>query len=158
MACKDYLAALNSEQRRAVEHGVTAVGPNLAGPLLIIAGARSGRTNTLAHRVAHLIVNGVPNAGLIDRISGAEFLEAFSIYSRGHLRKLGDHLGEITNVQLKENPLQVDDVLKLFDRLATTIKQTAASEKRIEARSSFRQQPTLVADVCGSPVSDRSPA
>ena len=162
MACKDYLAALNSEQRRAVEHGVTAVGPNLAGPLLIIAGARSGKTNTLAHRVAHLIVNGVPNAGLIDRISGAEFLEAFSIYSRGHLRKLGDHLGEITNVQLKENPLQVahtlDDVLKLFDRLATTIKQTAASEKRIEARSSFRQQPTLVADVCGSPVSDRSPA
>jgi len=158
MACKDYLAALNSEQRRAVEHGVAAVGPNIAGPLLIIAGAGSGKTNTLAHRVAHLIVNGVPNAGLIDRISGAEFLEAFSIYSRGHLRKLGDHLGETTNVQLKENPLQVDDVLKLFDRLATTIKQTAASEKRIEARSSFRQQPTLVADVYGSPVSDRSPA
>ena len=63
---------------------MTAVGPNLAGPLLIIAGAGSGKTNTLAHRVAHLIVNGVPIAGLIDRISGAEFLEAFSIYSRGH--------------------------------------------------------------------------
>ena len=29
-----------------------------AGPLLIIAGAGSGKTNTLAHRVAHLIVNG----------------------------------------------------------------------------------------------------
>ena len=28
------------------------------GPLLIIAGAGSGKTNTLAHRVAHLIVNG----------------------------------------------------------------------------------------------------
>ena len=27
-------------------------------PLLIIAGAGSGKTNTLAHRVAHLIVNG----------------------------------------------------------------------------------------------------
>ena len=59
MACKDYLAALNPEQRRAVEHGVTAVGPNIACPLLIIAGAGSGKTNTLAHRVAHLIVNGV---------------------------------------------------------------------------------------------------
>ena len=58
MACKDYLVALNPEQRHAVEHGVTAVGPNIARPLLIIAGAGSGKTNTLAHRVAHLIVNG----------------------------------------------------------------------------------------------------
>jgi DNA helicase-2/ATP-dependent DNA helicase PcrA len=32
---------------------------DLAGPLLIIAGAGSGKTNTLAHRVAHLIVNSV---------------------------------------------------------------------------------------------------
>jgi len=84
-------------------------------------------------------------ASLIDRISGPGFLEGFSIYSRGHLRKLGDHLGEITNIHLKENPLQVayavDDVLKLFDRLAITVKQTAASEKRIEARSSLDSKP-----------------
>jgi DNA helicase II / ATP-dependent DNA helicase PcrA len=63
---KDYLAVLNPEQRRAAEHGVTAVGPNIAGPLLIIAGAGSGKTNTLAHRVAHLIVNGAdPNRILL---------------------------------------------------------------------------------------------
>ena len=31
---------------------------NSVAPLLIIAGAGSGKTNTLAHRVAHLIVNG----------------------------------------------------------------------------------------------------
>jgi DNA helicase-2/ATP-dependent DNA helicase PcrA len=51
-----YLAKLNTQQRRAVEHG----GPSIevAGPLLIIAGAGSGKTNTLAHRVAHLIING----------------------------------------------------------------------------------------------------
>ena len=52
----DYLHRLNPEQRRAVEHGV---GTRTAGgPLLVIAGAGSGKTNTLAHRVAHLIVNG----------------------------------------------------------------------------------------------------
>ena len=53
----DYLAKLNADQRRAVEHGVETL--NDAAPLLIIAGAGSGKTNTLAHRVAHLIVSGV---------------------------------------------------------------------------------------------------
>jgi DNA helicase-2/ATP-dependent DNA helicase PcrA len=50
-----YLDTLNPDQRRAVEHGV---GPATAGPLLVIAGAGSGKTNTLAHRVAHLMMNG----------------------------------------------------------------------------------------------------
>jgi DNA helicase II / ATP-dependent DNA helicase PcrA len=51
-----YLTKLNSEQRRAVEHGCGS--PEEASPLLIIAGAGSGKTNTLANRVAHLIVSG----------------------------------------------------------------------------------------------------
>jgi DNA helicase II / ATP-dependent DNA helicase PcrA len=29
------------------------------GPLLVIAGAGSGKTKTLAHRVAHVVVNGI---------------------------------------------------------------------------------------------------
>ncbi len=54
-----YLNKLNPEQRRAVEHGVTdGRAPPSPRPLLVIAGAGSGKTNTLAHRVAHLIVNG----------------------------------------------------------------------------------------------------
>ena len=55
----DYLAELNPEQRRAVEHGVKAGSADRARPLLVIAGAGTGKTKTLAHRVAHLIVNGV---------------------------------------------------------------------------------------------------
>jgi DNA helicase II / ATP-dependent DNA helicase PcrA len=49
-----YLDKLNPEQRGAVEHGTGGA----AAPLLVIAGAGSGKTNTLAHRVAHLIVLG----------------------------------------------------------------------------------------------------
>src|SRR6201987_3900557 len=52
-----YLANLNPEQRRAAEYGGPAYTD--AGPLLIIAGAGSGKTNTLAHRVAYLIANGI---------------------------------------------------------------------------------------------------
>ena len=56
--CAVYLDRLNPEQRRAVEHGVTPGPCAPAAPLLVMAGAGSGKTNTLAHRVAHLIVNG----------------------------------------------------------------------------------------------------
>ena len=54
-----YLEKLNPEQRRAVEHGVGHGRCVPAAPLLVIAGAGSGKTNTVAHRVAHLIVNRV---------------------------------------------------------------------------------------------------
>lgn len=55
----DYLSRLNDAQRQAVTHG-TGVSPGRAdsSPLLVIAGAGSGKTNTLAHRVAHLIASG----------------------------------------------------------------------------------------------------
>src|ERR1700730_15777503 len=51
-----YLAKLNPEQRRAVEHGVGAPDDR---PLRVSAGGGPGKTNPPAHRVAHLIVNGV---------------------------------------------------------------------------------------------------
>jgi DNA helicase II / ATP-dependent DNA helicase PcrA len=53
-----YLENLNPEQRQAVEHGFADHACAAVGPLLVIAGAGSGKTNTLAHRVAHLIVGG----------------------------------------------------------------------------------------------------
>jgi DNA helicase-2/ATP-dependent DNA helicase PcrA len=52
--------ALNATQRRAATFGTAlAAGKGVeAGPLLILAGAGTGKTNTLAHRAAHLVVNG----------------------------------------------------------------------------------------------------
>jgi DNA helicase-2/ATP-dependent DNA helicase PcrA len=62
----DYLAKLNDQQRRAVEHGVDPrAGTHIGGPLLVIAGAGSGKTNTLAHRVAHLVLNGADPGRLL---------------------------------------------------------------------------------------------
>ena len=50
---------LNREQRQAVNHGITGPGDTIAGPVLVAAGAGSGKTAVLACRVAHLIANGV---------------------------------------------------------------------------------------------------
>jgi len=48
---KDYLSELNDRQREAVLH--------IDGPLMIVAGAGSGKTKVLTTRVAHLMANGV---------------------------------------------------------------------------------------------------
>ena len=53
-----YLQKLNTAQRQAVLCGTTGVIGRPDGPLLVIAGAGSGKTNTLAHRVAHLFACG----------------------------------------------------------------------------------------------------
>ena len=56
----DYLGMLNPAQRLAAEFGERAEGRGFeSGPLLVIAGAGTGKTMTLAHRVAHLVMEGI---------------------------------------------------------------------------------------------------
>src|SRR3974390_1609454 len=54
---EDFLKKLNPQQREAVMHDDT--------PLLIIAGAGTGKTATLVHRVAWLIAQGVDPAKIL---------------------------------------------------------------------------------------------
>lgn len=71
MSTASHLAKLNGPQRRAAGYGEPlpdATGASRgfkSGPLLIVAGAGTGKTDTLAHRVAHLVIHGVDPARIM---------------------------------------------------------------------------------------------
>ncbi len=80
MADLAWLSDLNAEQRAAVTHG--------GGPLLVVAGAGTGKTKTLAYRVAYLIAEGVDPSRILlltfTRRAAQEMLErASTIVARG---------------------------------------------------------------------------
>ncbi|HVT84815.1 MAG TPA: UvrD-helicase domain-containing protein [Chitinophagaceae bacterium] len=54
---QDYLKGLNERQREAVLH--------INGPLMIVAGAGSGKTKVLTTRIAHLMANGVDSFNIL---------------------------------------------------------------------------------------------
>ena len=95
-AAAAYLESLNPEQRQAVEHG--SAGPGPCAPLLVIAGAGSGKTNTLAHRVAHLIVNGAdPRRILLMTFSRRAASEMTKRVERIARKVMGDNTGVMTD-------------------------------------------------------------
>src|SRR6202140_623704 len=90
--------SLNPSQRRAATFGTPVADQGVhAGPLLILAGAGTGKTNTLAHRTAHLVLNGVDPARILmltftrraaqDMIRRAQKIVAEAMEQRG---KAGD--------------------------------------------------------------------
>jgi superfamily I DNA/RNA helicase len=71
------IARLNSRQREAVVHG--------DGPLLVLAGAGSGKTSTMAYRIAHLIAErNVPARAIL----GLSFTNKAASELKDRVRKL----------------------------------------------------------------------
>src|SRR5579862_8081642 len=66
MVTTSHLERLNGPQRKAVTYGESLREKGFkSGPLLIVAGAGTGKTDTLAHRVAHLVIHGVDPARIL---------------------------------------------------------------------------------------------
>jgi DNA helicase-2/ATP-dependent DNA helicase PcrA len=98
MPAATYLDTLNDQQRLAVEHGVLESDCTPRSPLLVIAGAGSGKTNTLAHRVAHLIVNGAdPRRILMMTFSRRAASEMTRRVERIARQVMGDNAGIMTD-------------------------------------------------------------
>lgn len=66
MSTDSHLDRLNDAQRAAAAYGEALPECGFrSGPLLIVAGAGTGKTDTLAHRVAHLVIHGVDPARIL---------------------------------------------------------------------------------------------
>jgi DNA helicase-2/ATP-dependent DNA helicase PcrA len=96
----DYLASLNPQQRLAVEHGTGPRQTEGRGPLLVIAGAGSGKTSTLAWRVAHLVLNGADPQRIL--------LLTFSRRAAAEMeRRAGEHLTRVLGPAMRRGPARL---------------------------------------------------
>ena len=124
---------LNPEQRAAVEHG--------DGPLMVLAGAGTGKTRVLVHRIARLVETGTPPwailavtftnkaAGemrhrlrqLLGEAADAMWIGTFHASCARILRRFGSHVGLTRSFVIFDD----DDQMKLVERL---LKETGLDE------------------------------
>ncbi len=148
----DFLAGLNPQQREAVAH--------TEGPLLLLAGAGSGKTRVITHRIAHLVhTHHVPGPAVlavtftnkaademrqrVENLLGNPTASQTPLVSTFHsfcvrmLRRDGDSLSEIRPGFTRQFTIYDDD-----DQLAllrSIYKQIGLDEKFLQYRAMLSQ-------------------
>jgi DNA helicase II / ATP-dependent DNA helicase PcrA len=125
---------LNPEQRAAVEHG--------DGPLMVLAGAGTGKTRVLVHRIVRLVETGTPPWAILavtftNKAAGemrhrlrqllgdgvdALWIGTFHATCARLLRRFGSHVGLTRSFQIFDD----NDQIKLIEKL---LKETGFDEQ-----------------------------
>ena len=112
------LQGLNESQKRAVSH--------TNGPLLILAGAGSGKTRTIVHRIAALIKNGTPPEKIL--------AVTFTNKAAGEMR---ERVGKLLNSDLSLSPYdtpKTEPFIGTFHGLSLHIIKTFHARAGLPAR------------------------
>jgi DNA helicase-2/ATP-dependent DNA helicase PcrA len=121
-----WLDALNPEQRLAATFGEHREDGRFdCGPLLVIAGAGTGKTATLAHRVAHLVVEGVDPARIL--------LLTFSRRAAHEMTRRAERLAAQALAQRAGRKASADDAPRLRLAWAGTFHAIGARLLRLHA-------------------------
>ncbi len=163
----NYLDELNEPQRQAVQH--------TEGPVMIIAGAGSGKTRVLTYRIAHLLKSGVDAfqilaltftnkaskemRGRIEKISGAEarnlwmgtFHAVFAKILRIESEKLG-YPSNFTIYDTDDTKSLMRDLLRqndLDDKLykpEIVLNRISAAKNNLYSWAEYQNNSTFVSD------------
>lgn len=132
---KDFLKDLNSDQKKAVLQ--------IEGPIIILAGAGSGKTKVLTYRVAHLIQTGIDPSSILcvtftnkaanemkeriqKQISGISRVQptvtTFHALCAKILRIDGKHIGLSSKFAIYDHQDQIDAIKEAMTKLSISIK------------------------------------
>ncbi len=162
----DYLAQLNPEQQEAVLH--------VDGPLLILAGAGSGKTRVIVHRIAHLVGEGHarPHEVLavtftnkaaeemrtrVERLLGGEcrevWLSTFHSLCARLLRREAPKIGLSRDFVIYDSPDQLSAVKQVMRELQVdeAYVQPRAALARISTAKNRMESPEALAAHRGNP-------
>jgi DNA helicase II / ATP-dependent DNA helicase PcrA len=172
----DFLAGLNPRQREAVEFG--------EGPLLVLAGAGSGKTRVITHRIAHLItVHRVPGWAILavtftnkaagemrSRVqalvpsdsSGSPLVSTFHSFCVRVLRREGAPLAEIRpgftpSFTIYDDDDQISILKSVYKNLGLDEKfmPYRAAQSRISRAKSRKESPEDMAKAAADPIISR---